>query len=240
MIGALGVAGLAGLTGGCVMRGETQRSPTKPAETTKVTPAPTQTAMGPPVDPGADLAPDLVDLARFDPRLKLDLRYATAANFMGRVLYPVARALAQRPVAEALTRVQTRAEAAGYGLLIFDAYRPWHVTKMMWDETPPAQREFVANPAKGSRHNRGCSIDLSLHRGGVEVVMPSPFDDFTPAAYRSNTSAPPEALAASKLLTEMMVAEGFKTIPHEWWHFDWAEWSRYPIMDVPLDVITAG
>lgn len=199
-----------------------------------------QPALAPPVDPQATATPDLVDLARFDPRLRLDIRYATPANFMGRTLYPVPRAVAQRPVAEALARVQTRAEAAGYGLLIFDAYRPWRITKAMWDQTPPAKREFVANPATGSRHNRGCSIDLSLHRGGVEVTMPSPYDDFTPAAYRSNTTAPPEALRLSRLLEGWMVAEGFVPLANEWWHYDWADWRRYPIMDVPLEDATAG
>lgn len=193
-----------------------------------------------PVDPAADLAPDLVDLSRFDPRLRFDIRYATPANFMGRVLYPVARAVAQRPVAEALSKVQTRAEAAGFGLLIFDAYRPWRITKAMWDQTPPESREFVADPRTGSRHNRGCSIDLSLHRSGVEVTMPSPYDDFTPAAYRSFTDAPAEALEASRMLEKWMVAEGFVPLPNEWWHYDWAEWRRYPVMDVPLENVTAA
>jgi zinc D-Ala-D-Ala dipeptidase len=193
-----------------------------------------------PVDSAATATPDLVDLARFDPRLRFDIRYATASNFMSRVLYPVARAVAQRPVAEALSRVQTRAEAAGYGLLIFDAYRPWRITRAMWDATAPDQREFVADPATGSRHNRGCSIDLSLHRGGIEVTMPSPYDDFTPAAYRSFAAAPPEALAASRLLESWMVAEGFVPLANEWWHYDWAAWRRYPIMDVPLEDVPAG
>lgn len=197
-------------------------------------------ALRPPVDVRADLPSDLVDLAAHDPRLRLDIRYATAANFMGRVLYPVARAVAQRPVAEALSRVQTRAEAAGYGLLIFDAYRPWRITKAMWDQTPPEKREFVADPATGSRHNRGASIDLSLHKGGVEVTMPSPYDDFTPAAYRSNTSAPPEALRLSRMLEEWMVAVGFVPLPNEWWHYDWADWRRYPVMDMALEDVAAG
>lgn len=193
-----------------------------------------------PLDPQAAATPDLVDLARFDPRLRLNIRYATPANFMGRTLYPLARAVAQRPVAEALAKVQTRAEAAGYGLLIFDAYRPWRITRAMWEATQPEKREFVADPRTGSRHNRGCSIDLSLHRKGVEVTMPSPYDDFTPAAYRSNTAAPPEALALSRMLEGWMVAEGFVPLPNEWWHYDWAEWRRYPIMDVPLEDVTAG
>lgn len=215
-----GAAALAGLAAGCTPR------------------APAPLAL--PIDPAASLTPDLIDLARFDPRLRFDIRYATPANFMGRVLYPVARAVAQRPVAEALGRVQTRAQAAGYGLLIFDAYRPWRITKMMWDETPPERREFVADPRTGSRHNRGCSIDLSLHRDGVEVAMPSPYDDFTPAAYRSNTDAPPDALAASRMLEGWMVAEGFVPLANEWWHYDWADWRRYPIMNVPLEDVTAG
>lgn len=153
---------------------------------------------------------------------------------MGRVLYPVARAVAQRPAAQALSRVQTRAEAAGYGLLIFDAYRPWRVTKAMWDETVPEKREFVANPANGSRHNRGCSIDLTLHRDGVEVPMLSSFDDFTEAAYRSNTNVSAEAIANHLRLEEWMVAEGFIPLANEWWHYDWHEWRDYPIMDVAL------
>ncbi len=187
-----------------------------------------------PVDPRATATPDLVDLAVFDPRLRFDIRYATNDNFMRRVLYPVARAMAQRPAAEALSRVQTRAEREGYGLLIHDAYRPWRITKMMWDETPEAQREFVANPATGSRHNRGCAIDLTLHRGGVAVEMPSPYDDFTPAAYRSNMATSGEALANAARLEGWMVREGFIPLPNEWWHYDWRDWRLYPIMDQPL------
>ncbi|MFO6447712.1 M15 family metallopeptidase [Erythrobacter sp. NE805] len=221
------LAGLgAGLLGACAGRSGILAAPAEP--------------LAPPVDPAATMRPDLVDLARFDPRLRLDIRYATANNFMRRVLYPVPRAVAQRPVAEALSRVQTRAEAAGYGLLIFDAYRPWRITKAMWDRTPEDKREFVADPRTGSRHNRGCSIDLSLHRGGIEVQMPSPYDDFTPAAYRSNTAAPPQALRLSRLLESWMVAEGFVGLANEWWHYDWAEWRRYPVMDTALEDVTAG
>ena len=216
----LGAAGLAGWLGGCATRADG--------------------LLTMPVDPAATARSDLVDLARLDPRLQFDIRYATPANFMGRVLYPVARAVLQRPAAEALSRVQSRAEAAGYGLLIFDAYRPWRITKAMWDATPPYNREFVANPATGSRHNRGCSVDLSLHRQGVEVTMPSPYDDFTPAAYRSNTNAPAPAIAASRMLEDWMVAEGFVPLANEWWHYDWKDWRLYPIMDDRLEDITAG
>lgn len=187
-----------------------------------------------PVDPRATATPDLVDLAVFDPRLKIDIRYATSDNFMHRVLYPVARAMAQRPAAEALKRVQDRAEAEGYGLLIHDAYRPWRITKMMWDETPPDKREFVANPATGSRHNRGCAIDLSLHRGGVAVPMPSPYDDFTEKAYRSYMGGTAEENANRAVLERIMVAEGFIPLANEWWHYDWRDWALYPVQDTPL------
>jgi zinc D-Ala-D-Ala dipeptidase len=196
--------------------------------------APIANAVTMPVDPAATATPDLVDLALFDPRLRLDIRYATTDNFMGRVLYPVARAMLQRPAAQALSRVQTRAEAHGFGLLVHDAYRPWRITKMMWDETPEAQREFVANPATGSRHNRGCAIDLTLHRGGRAVEMPSPYDDFTPAAYRSNMATSGDALANSARLEGWMAAEGFIPLPNEWWHFDWKDWRNYPVQDQPF------
>lgn len=225
------LAGLAGLSAGVL---------TACAGRVRTAASGSRAALVPPRDSSANAAPDLVDLARFDPRLRFDIRYATPSNFMGRALYPVARAVAQRPVAEALSRVQTRAESKGFGLLIFDAYRPWRITKAMWEQTPPEQREFVANPATGSRHNRGASIDLSLHRAGIEVAMPSPYDDFTPAAYRSNTAAPPEALALSQMLEGWMAAEGFVGLANEWWHYDWADWQRYPIMDVPLEDVTAG
>ena len=226
-----GLAGLAGLSAGVL---------TACAGRVRTAASSAPSTLVPPRDPGATAAPDLVDLARFDPRLRLDIRYATPANFMGRVLYPVARAVAQRPVAEALSRVQTRAQDAGYGLLIFDAYRPWRITKAMWEQTPPEKREFVANPRTGSRHNRGASVDLSLHRGGIEVTMPSPYDDFTSAAYRSNTAAPGEARAMSRMLEGWMVDAGFVPLANEWWHYDWAEWQRYPIMDVPIADVTAG
>ena len=187
-----------------------------------------------PVDPAATATPDLVDLVVHDPRILIDIRYATPHNFLHRQLYPIARAMAQRPAADALSRVQTRAEADGFGLLIHDAYRPWSITKMMWDETPEAQREFVANPATGSRHNRGCAIDLTLHKGGVAVEMPSPYDDFTAAAYRANMATSGEALANAARLEGWMVREGFVPLPNEWWHFDWKDWRNYPVMDQSL------
>lgn len=180
--------------------------------------------------------PDLIDLAINDPRLRFDITYATPNNFLHRTLYPVAKALAQRPVADALVRVQTSAEAEGYGLLIHDAYRPWRITKMMWDGTSGEARGYVANPAQGSKHNRGCAIDLTLVRlsDGQPLMMPSAYDDLTFRARREYMDASAEAIANRAILERLMAAEGFIPLPSEWWHFDWHDWRLYPIMDQPL------
>jgi hypothetical protein len=119
-------------------------------------------AADPPEEEGDFLPSDLVDLVALDPTLELDIRYATSDNFMGEVFYSSPRALLQRPAAEAVARAHDWLKERGFGLLIFDAYRPWYVTKMFWDATPGPLRGFVANPAGGSRHNRGCAVDLTL------------------------------------------------------------------------------
>jgi zinc D-Ala-D-Ala dipeptidase len=187
-----------------------------------------------PIDPNATATPDLVDLSQHDPRLLFDIRYATPNNFLGRTLYPVARAMLQRPAADALKRVQTRAEAEGFGLLIHDGYRPWRITLAMWQGTSGEARGYVANPRTGSRHNRGCAIDLTLHRGGVAVEMPSAYDDLSARARRDNMDASAEAIANRAVLERIMVAEGFLPLPSEWWHFDWRDWALFPVMDQPF------
>jgi zinc D-Ala-D-Ala dipeptidase len=182
---------------------------------------------------------NLVELTARDAGLKLDLRYATTNNFTGRALYREARAFLQADAASALKRAASSARAAGYGLTIFDAYRPWRVTKKLWDATPPSQRDFVANPKKGSRHNRGCAIDLSLHdlATGALVEMPTPFDDFTAKADRSYGGASAEATANRARLQTWMEAEGFIGLSNEWWHFDYRDWEKYPVLDVPFEAI---
>src|SRR5262249_10833956 len=152
----------------------------------------------PPHERGPFRAPDLVELQALDPTIKLDIRYATSNNFVGRPVYDAGRAFLQRPAAEALLRAHKALAAQGYGLLLLDAYRPWPVTKTFWDVTPPAQREFVANPSKGSKHNRGCAVDLSLYSlaTGKEVPMPSPYDDFTKKAYPDYPGGTAEERAA--------------------------------------------
>jgi len=131
-------------------------------------------------------AADLVEIVKLDPTIHLDVRYATSNNFTGRSVYRQARAFLQRPAAEALVRVNRSLHEKGYGLLVFDGYRPWSVTKLFWDITAPDKREkgFVANPAKGSKHNRGAAVDLSMYdlSTGRQADMPSTYDEFSDRA----------------------------------------------------------
>ena len=197
---------------------------------------------GMPVEPGTHREPDLVELTRLDPTIRLDIRYARSDNFTGTPVYKVARAFLQRPAAEALVRVHRSLEASGYGLLVFDGYRPWSVTKRFWEITPADKKEFVADPAQGSRHNRGAAVDLTLFdlRTGREVEMPSAYDDFTAKAYATYPGGDELARERRDLLRDAMEAEGFFVYPNEWWHYDFKDWREYPVLNVPFDKIDAG
>jgi D-alanyl-D-alanine dipeptidase len=194
---------------------------------------------GPPKETGEFLRTDLVELVALDPSIHLDIRYATASNLVGRAVYPEARAFLQRPAAVALVRVNAALRTQGYGLLVFDGYRPWAVTKIFWDVTPPDKREFVADPAKGSKHNRGCAVDLSLYSTstGREVTMPSVYDEMSPRAYPSYEGGTVAERDARDLLRRAMEAEGFSVEPNEWWHFNYRDWARYRILDVQFSEI---
>jgi D-alanyl-D-alanine dipeptidase len=189
----------------------------------------------PPVETGKR-APDLVEIATLDPTIHLDIRYATANNFVGRPVYKEARAFLQRPAAEALVRAHRALAAQGYGIVVFDGYRPWSVTKLFWDVTPEDKKEFVADPSQGSRHNRGCAVDLSLYEraSGREVEMPSGYDEMTERAYPDYPGGPADARARRQLLRAAMEAEGFTVYASEWWHYDYKDWAQYPILDVPF------
>ena len=181
---------------------------------------------------------DLVELVKLDPTIRLDLRYATANNFTGRVLYNQARGFLARPAAEALVRAHHRAAIDGFGLTIFDAYRPWRVTKRLWDATPPGpKRNYVANPKKGSKHNRGCAADLTMHdlASGELVAMPSGYDEFSERAHRDYRGGPAIAIANTQRLQTFMEAEGFRGISNEWWHFDYNGWEQFPIRNIPFE-----
>jgi zinc D-Ala-D-Ala dipeptidase len=191
----------------------------------------------PPKEAGKALRkPDLVEIVRLDSTIHLDMRYATANNFMKRQMYDTARAYLQRPAAKAVMRVHQKLRTLGVGLVIFDAYRPWSVTKQFWDETPPSQHAFVANPKKGSKHNRGCAVDLSLYdlKTGREIDMPSNYDEFSKRASPKYTGGTAQQRKWRDLLRAGMEKEGFTVDPGEWWHFDYREWKLYPVMNTPL------
>jgi D-alanyl-D-alanine dipeptidase len=184
---------------------------------------------------------DFVELSALDSSIRYDIRYATERNFMGRKMYTEARALLQRPAALALLRAHRVLRKSGVGILVFDAYRPWRVTKLFWDETPPKNRGFVADPKKGSKHNRGCAVDCSLYEfaTGREIPMPTPYDDFTDAAAPYALSGTAEQRSWRDVLRRTMEREGFQVEPKEWWHFDYREWRRFPVFDVPFERLPA-
>lgn len=174
---------------------------------------------------------DLVELKDAVPGIRYDIRYAGSDNFLGFPLYEEANARLQRPAAEALLRVQRALAPAGLGLLVHDAYRPWQVTKMFWDATPQAQRHFVANPERGSRHNRGCAIDLTLCdlATGEAIAMPSLYDEFTARAYPNYPGGTSRERYFRDRLRREMGKAGFAVYEFEWWHFDHADWKEYPV-----------
>ena len=182
----------------------------------------------------------LVDVRTLDPTIRLDLRYATAANFTGVVLYPAARCLLRPDVADRLVRVERRLAADGLGLLLWDCYRPFSVQQRLWALVPDAR--YVAEPTvrdgrfvAGSKHNRGGAVDVTLvDAAGQPLEMPSGFDDFSERAHRDFVGASPAARAHVARLEAAMVAEGFSPLPTEWWHFDGPGWERYELLDVPL------
>ena len=193
----------------------------------------------PPREEGSFEKSDLVEIRLLDSTVHLDVRYATTNNFMGAKFYSQARAFLQRPAAEALVMVQRALRTVGYGLLIHDAYRPWYVTKMFWDATPKEQKDFVADPAKGSRHNRGCAVDLSLYdlKTGKAIEMVSGYDEFSHRAYPNYPGGSSLQRWHRQLLRRAMEAEGFKVFEVEWWHFDFGDWRSYPIGTVTFEEI---
>lgn len=181
-------------------------------------------------------AADLVDIQEIAPRIVLDIRYATENNFMKKKVYGVARCVLRREVAERLSQVQTDLEKQGLGLKVYDCYRPLAVQKIMWQIV--AARPYVANPARGSKHNRGAAVDLTLvDSNGQELEMPTQFDNFTFRAHRNYQGASREAKKNRSLLQEAMKKRGFIPLSKEWWHFDAVGWQKFEIMDVPLESI---
>jgi D-alanyl-D-alanine dipeptidase len=180
-----------------------------------------------------------MDLTTLDPTIQLDIRYATANDFLGTPLYSSARAFLQRPAAEAVARAHRRLRERGYGLLIHDGYRPWYVTKMFWDATPAQHHLFVADPSQGSRHNRGCAVDLTLYGGktGKAVAMVGGYDEFSDRSYPHYPGGTSLQRWHRELLHQAMAAEGFTVYEVEWWHFDYQDWKKYGISNDPFEAV---
>jgi D-alanyl-D-alanine dipeptidase len=163
---------------------------------------------------------------------------------VGRPVYEQARAFLQRPAAEALSRVQTAVRADGYTLIVYDAYRPWSITKLFWDAATSEQRRigFVADPARGSRHNRGCAVDVTLGdlASGQALPMPSGYDEFNERAHADYAGVSAEARRNRDYLRRAMEQEGYVVLPEEWWHYDYRDWREYPVLDVPFEAIPPG
>lgn len=199
-------------------------------------------AAQPPNETGEFVKTDLVDLVTLDPGIRFDIRYATTNNFLGTPFYRSARAFLQRPAAEALLRAHRWLGLRGYGLLIHDAYRPWSVTRMFWDATPEAQHVFVADPAKGSRHNRGAAVDLTLYdlKTGQPVEIVSGYDEFSDRAYPDYPGTTSRQRWHRALLRRAMERQGFDVYETEWWHFDFHGWQKYPINNFTFEELVGN
>jgi len=181
-----------------------------------------------------DFSRKLVNLEQFIPGIALDIRYATDDNFMKQQLYSVARAYLRLPAAKALKQAQDELQKQGLGLKIFDAYRPYRITVNMWETYKDPT--YVASPKTGSRHNRGCAVDLTLIdlKSGKQLEMPTPYDSFSEKAHHDYTDLPENVLQNRALLKATMEKHGFQPLSSEWWHYDYSGWDRFPVMDIPL------
>ena len=175
-----------------------------------------------------------VDLAKMMPDVPLDIRYASSDNFTGRVLYPNATALLRQAAADALAAARQALRQQGLDLLIYDAYRPYSVTLMLWEQLQ--DERYVAAPWTGSRHNRGCAVDVTLidAASGEPLAMPTAYDEFSERAHQTYHALPAEVLAHRACLRRVMQRHGFEPLPSEWWHFDLRGWQEYPLLDLPF------
>lgn len=183
--------------------------------------------------------PDLVELVKLDPSLRLDIRYATTNNFIGRAVYKEPRAFLHRPAADALVRAHKALRGKGFGLVINDAYRPLSVVRIFWDETPMRYKPFVADPTRGSGHSRGCAVDLTLcdPKTGKQAAMPGGYDEWSERSASDYEGGTKESRRLRGLLCKAMEAEGFKRCALEWWHYTWKESDDFRDMDVPFSEI---
>jgi len=178
---------------------------------------------------------ELIEIKKAIPSIRLDIRYATNNNFMRQIMYKQARAFARKPVVESLKKIQTALNKRGYGLKIFDGYRPYAITVEFYKKA--SDKNFVANPAKGSKHNRGCAVDLTLInlKTGKELLMPTPYDSFSAAAAAKYENVSPEAKKNRDFLIAIMAKYHMNVLENEWWHYDFTDWKNYDLMDIPFE-----
>lgn len=186
--------------------------------------------------------PELVELSTVHPDFRFDVRYATANNFLGTPVYTSAKAFLQKPAAEALSVAQRQLMKQGYGLLIYDGYRPWYVTKVFWDATPDQFRNFVANPRGGSRHNRGCAVDIGLYdlKTGKAVPVVSGYDEFSQRSYANFPGGTSRQRWHRQLLRHALEDVGYTVYDAEWWHFDYRDWAAYPLGNLRFEDLPGG
>lgn len=177
----------------------------------------------------------LIDLEEVIPGAIIDIRYATKNNFTHKKIYPEAKAYLREPAAKALKNVQEALNKTGLGLKVFDAYRPYSATLKFYEIYPDTN--FVAAPWHGSRHNRGCAVDVTLVdlKTGEELPMPTPFDDFTEKAGYDYTDLPDTVIKNREILREYMNRFGFDHYKYEWWHFDYHDWKHFELLNIPFD-----
>lgn len=177
----------------------------------------------------------IVEIIDYVPNIKLDIRYATSNNFTGEKIYTSPKAMVRQPVAMSLLAVQESLNKKGYGLVIYDAYRPYSATVKFYEIYKDTN--YVASPWKGSRHNRGAAVDVSLINleTGEELQMPTGFDNFTEAAHPDYNNLPENVIKNRELLIFEMKNNGFRVYPYEWWHFDFIGWEAYSLMDLSFE-----
>ncbi len=182
---------------------------------------------------------DWVDLELVAPSVEISMVYASVENVFGRALYSQNHGFLRRPVAEALELAAKQFLAQGAVLVVLDAYRPLSITRVMWDLTPEESKMYVAHPSKGSRHNRGTAVDVSLksQETGKWLEMPSEFDDFSERAHLDYEDMTDEARRNRTMLQSVMTQQGFVPLRIEWWHFDFPGWESQPVEDLSFTTL---
>ena len=178
---------------------------------------------------------ELINLERLIPGIKLDIRYATTNNFTEEKIYNLSRAYARKPVAEALKKAQAEFNKLGYGIKIFDAYRPYAATVKFYEVY--RDTTYVASPYRGSRHNRGCAIDMTIYdlKTGKDLPMATEYDSFRKEAWPSTPVKDPVIKKNRDTIISVMKKQGFKVNSSEWWHFDFIGWQKFDVMDISFE-----